>query len=290
MTHSILTNQIRLTPTQFSSRNGAIIDTFLIHHQAGTNDDATINAMVTGSKQVSSNYTISNEGRITLVVDEDNRAWTSSSAFWDGRSITVEIENEFGDPSWGISNAALNAAAALLIDLRKRYNIVNVLGHRDLYSKYGQSYPTYCPGPNTVAEIIRRADNGSENDLTPEQDALLRNIAAHLYAGGTDAAKPTYVGAAGTVYNLLKTPIRRTIDGVAKDIPQVQDDADTNTFVRALRTEVAALTEAVKSIAVGTGTDPEALAAAIVAQLGESPNATEIAKAVRDEFRTTPLS
>lgn len=162
MTHSPLTNQIRLSP-QNSSRGGATIDTFLIHHQAGTNDDATINAMVSGSKEVSANYTISNEGRITLVVDEDRRAWTSSSSHWDGRSITVEIENQSAGGDWPISDAALNAAAALLRDLRRRYNIVRVIGHRDLYTAaFGwASYPTFCPGPHTVAEIVRRADAGS---------------------------------------------------------------------------------------------------------------------------------
>lgn len=159
MTHSALTNQIRQS-NQRSSRNGTRVDTFLIHHQAGTSDDWTINAMVTGSKQVSANYTISNEGRLTLVVDEDYRAWTSGSssdggrgAQWDRRSITVEIENESAGGDWPISNAAFQTAINLLADLRKRYQISNVLGHRDLYQMFQASYPTYCPGPNTVARI-----------------------------------------------------------------------------------------------------------------------------------------
>lgn len=160
MTHSPLTDQIRLS-AQSSSRNGSAIDTFLIHHQAGTNDDATINAMVSGSKEVSANYTISNEGRLTCVVDEDLRAWTSGSssdggrgAAWDRRSITVEIENESGAPDWRISDAAIAKAAALLNDLRQRYGITNVLGHRDLWTQYQASYPTYCPGPDTVDRIL----------------------------------------------------------------------------------------------------------------------------------------
>ncbi|MGL4998043.1 MAG: N-acetylmuramoyl-L-alanine amidase [Cetobacterium sp.] len=163
MTHSPLTNQIRLS-NQSSSRQGAKIDTFLIHHQAGTNDDAVINAMISGSRQVSSNYTISNEGRITLVVDEDLRAWTSGSssdggkgAAWDRRAITVEIENESGSPDWRISAAALDAAARLLRDVRQRYGTKITLGHRDLWTQYRASYATYCPGPETVAAIVARA-------------------------------------------------------------------------------------------------------------------------------------
>ena len=173
MTHSALTNQIRLS-SQNSSRNGTRIDTFLIHHQAGTNDDAVINSMVSGSKQVSANYTISNEGRLTLVVDEDFRAWTSGSssdggkgAQWDRRSVTVEIENEAGAPDWPISAAAIETAAKLLIDLKDRYGVTNVLGHRDLWNLYQASYATFCPGPDTVNRIVARANELSAGGFTP---------------------------------------------------------------------------------------------------------------------------
>src|SRR5690606_2409348 len=138
MTHSALTDQIRESTTQRTPRK-AKIDTFLIHHQAGTNDDAVIAGMPAHSG-VSANYTIANEGRLTLVVNEDFRAWTSGStsdggkgAAWDHRSITVEIENEAGAPDWPISQAAIDKAARLLNDLRGRYGISFVLGHRDLY-------------------------------------------------------------------------------------------------------------------------------------------------------------
>lgn len=155
----------RHTSPKHSSRQGASIDTFLIHHMASTDGPGTSRMMIGPSgRTVSANYTIMADGRIIGVVPEELRAWTSGAAgdggrgaAWDRRSITVEIENESGDPDWRISSAALNAAAALLKDLRKRYPIVNVLGHRDLYSRFGASYPTYCPGPNTVATIVALA-------------------------------------------------------------------------------------------------------------------------------------
>jgi hypothetical protein len=119
--------------------------------------------MVNATRQVSANYTISNEGRITLVVDEDRRAWTSGSstdsgrgAEWDRRAITVEIENETAAPEWRISSNAVDAAARLLADLRTRYNITHVLGHRDLKAQYNASYATFCPGPDTVQNILNR--------------------------------------------------------------------------------------------------------------------------------------
>jgi N-acetyl-anhydromuramyl-L-alanine amidase AmpD len=63
--------------------------------------------MVKATKEVSANYAVSNEGRITGVVDEEDRAWTSGSttdggagAAWDRRSITLEIENETAGGGW----------------------------------------------------------------------------------------------------------------------------------------------------------------------------------------------
>lgn len=191
MTYSGLTNQAFDT-WQKSSRNGTTIDTFLIHHQAGSNDDSVIQEMISGSRQVSANYTIQSDGRLTSVVPEEWRAWTSGSstdggkgAQWDRRSITVEIENDGGAPDWHISQAALGKAAMLLADLNTRYNIVNVLGHRDLWNLYRASYATFCPGPNTVAEILAIA-GGSPVNIPASPPVASSN--GWDYAGGGSAA------------------------------------------------------------------------------------------------------
>lgn len=189
MVKSKLTDQTKLSH-QSSDRRGTTIDTFLIHHQASTNDNATIAEMVNATKQVSANYTISNEGRITAVVPEELRAWTSGStsdggkgAAWDRRSITVEIENQTGDPDWKISDKALDAAAALLHDLKKRYKIAHVLGHRDLWTKYRASYSTYCPGPHTVTDIVRREAAISDKPKPPKP------VADHHYVEPSAATR-----------------------------------------------------------------------------------------------------
>lgn len=175
MTHSTLTNRIRIS-TQSSPRNGSTVDTFLIHHAAtvSSTGESIVNMMVNKTREVSSNYVIGGDGTIWLVVDEDRRAWTSGSstdggrgAAWDRRSITVEIANESGSPDWGISAAAIDSAAKLLNDLRSRYSISNVLGHRDLWESYRASYPTYCPGPDTVSRVLSRA---SQSEQTKDID------------------------------------------------------------------------------------------------------------------------
>lgn len=161
MTHSALTNQIRLTPRQKSSRKGRRIGYVQLHHQASTNDDSTINMMQTGSRQVSANYTCSNEGRLTLVVDEAERAWTSGSPVDDEVAITVEIENEAAGPSWRVSDAAHEKVAQLVADVATRYgfpiNRERVYGHKELYTRHRRSYATACPGGVDLDRIVRRA-------------------------------------------------------------------------------------------------------------------------------------
>lgn len=178
MTHSTLTDEVRLSD-QSSSRLGVEVDTYLIHHLAGTDAERAVNDMISGADGGSANYVITNEGKIILVVDEALRSWSAGApndggkgAAWDRRSIAVEIENETGGPEWRISEAAKNAAAALLADLRTRYRIVNVLGHRDLYEQYRASYPTYCPGPDTVADIERRSHTAGLGSTPIEEDIM----------------------------------------------------------------------------------------------------------------------
>lgn len=168
MSFSGLTNQIRRSG-QRSSRQGARVDHLTLHHQAGTNDDAVINMMVNATRQVSANYTVSNEGRITGVVDEEDRAWTSGSstdggkgAAIDRRSITMEIENEAGAPNWPVSQIAHERVAALCADVAKRYGFdlnrsATVEGHRELWTRYRASYPTACPGGLNLDWIVTRA-------------------------------------------------------------------------------------------------------------------------------------
>lgn len=176
MTYTTLATRTDVSPLK-SSRQGAGIDTFLVHHMASTDAASVRRAMLTGSKEVSANYIITSSGEIWGIVPEDERAWTSGSgsdggkgAAWDRRSITVEIENATGAPDWEISEAAITAAASLLADLRTRYPITNVLGHRDLYNLYRASYATYCPGPTTVARILAATPTPAPAAPSEEED------------------------------------------------------------------------------------------------------------------------
>ena len=163
MVHSPLTNGVRLT-SDSSSRNGVKVDRFILHHAATTSLAAILSLFQPGGRTVSANYALGNDGTLILTVDETRRAWTSSSAQWDGRAITIEVANSAtGDP-WPVSDKTFDKLARLIADVGTRYNFpINdntLLTHQELYRRYGASYPTACPGDmqRRKAELINKAN------------------------------------------------------------------------------------------------------------------------------------
>lgn len=180
--------------TQSNART-ADIDVFVVHHQAVSDgDDGTIGAMVSGSRQVSATWTVDTEGpvgnfsrsyaRITSVVPEDRRPWTSASVV-DDRALTVECANSSGAPYWGIDPRSFEAVARLIAYGHKAYGIPlkrstvgdkpGVVGHRDVAGIFGGSYATACPGNLDIDALIARAAELvgqplSGNALTPSED------------------------------------------------------------------------------------------------------------------------
>jgi hypothetical protein len=168
---------------QRSSRGGATIDHFILHHSAAFDAAQVLAEMVSGSKQVSANYVVGNDGTAYGVVDEEDRAWTSGSstdggrgAAWDKRSITFEILDMTGAPDWLISPAAQATVAAIIADVSKRHGITpqragantswTVYGHRELYTIYAASYSTACPG-GLPLDSVTQAAAALLNPVTP---------------------------------------------------------------------------------------------------------------------------
>jgi len=322
MVFSELTDQVRISD-QSSPRNSTI-DTFLIHHQAGINDDAVIAAMVSGSRGVSANYTISNEGRITCVVPEDRRAWTSGSSYdggkgaaWDHRAVTVEIENQSAGGSWPISAKALDAAARLLTDLRSRYSIKHVLGHRDLWNTYRASYATFCPGPETVAKIVTLAGNqistagGGSTPIVDTPKRRKKSMSTLFYDLGTTENGKVVDGktmfalggdSPGTDANWQAT----TVYAHAEDLAATHGSAvplSSGTFANRRAAYLSPVkTSGSAAVSIDYTKLAEALAKAIPPAAGSSvdlapvltvisalPTADAIATATRNVFTTKPL-
>jgi hypothetical protein len=177
MAHSQLTNGVQITSD--SSPRSSRIDRFIVHHAATTSLAAILSLFQPGGRTVSANYALGNDGTLVLAVDESRRAWTSSSAEWDGRAVTIEVANSMAGGSWPVSDASFDKLARLIADVSIRYgfplNDNTVLTHQELYQRYGASYATACPGDlqRRKAELIGRANyyrafgSGTAGD-TPE--------------------------------------------------------------------------------------------------------------------------
>lgn len=175
MTHSPLANGIQITSD--SSPRGSRIDRFIVHHAATTSLAAILSLFQPGGRTVSANYALGNDGTLILAVDEDLRAWTSASAYWDGRAVTIEVANSQAGGSWPVSDASFDKLARLIADVSTRHgfpvNDDTVLTHQELYTRYGDSYATACPGDlqRRKGELIGKANyyRAFPSGKTPQQ-------------------------------------------------------------------------------------------------------------------------
>lgn len=75
----------------------------------------------TTERACSSNYVIGKDGDIAISVEENDRAWTSSSSKNDNRAITVECASDKTDP-YKFPDKTYYALIDLCVDICKRYN------------------------------------------------------------------------------------------------------------------------------------------------------------------------
>ena len=156
MSNSPLVNYTKISPRSNPRKNetynpsGKVIK-ITPHHMAGymTVEQAG-EFFINSDREVSANYSIGTDGRIGLHVEEDRRAWTSSSRPNDYQAITIEVANDSGAPNWHISDAALESLIKLCVDICKRNGMekLNFTGDKSgnlTMHKYFAA--TNCPGP-----------------------------------------------------------------------------------------------------------------------------------------------
>lgn len=155
-------------------------------------------------------------------------------------------------------------------DWSKRSDMPGAHTHATLWPTHASRYGYDRNGNPYSIDLMKYIGNpagggstGEDDMFTDEDRKTLDTLAAMLYAGGPSASKETYLGAEGTIYRFLAQPVSRAVDGVVKKIPQIQDNADTNTLVRVLLVRQAATDAALKALAASNGTDPEAISALI---------------------------
>ena len=148
----LTTKVIPADPSNYSKgRSGQTIKKITWHHMAGNLSIETCGGLwQKKGRNASSNYGIGTDGRIGGYVDEENRSWCSSSASNDNQAITIEIANCGGAPDWPVSDAAVESAIKLTVDICKRYGIKKLVWTGDAngtFTWHCMFTSTACPGP-----------------------------------------------------------------------------------------------------------------------------------------------
>lgn len=165
---------------QYSARSTSV-SMFVIHHAATASLSGVLSMMSSGSREVSANYVVK-DNQIIGVVPEEYRSWSLSSALYDSKAITVETCNSAtGDASgWPISDESYASLAKLVADASTRYGFPidrdHVVGHREIYTRFGASYATACPGGIDLDRVVREAraiQSGQTADSTQEDEDML---------------------------------------------------------------------------------------------------------------------
>lgn len=206
MSNSSLVSYTRISPNRNSPRSQPIRK-ITLHHMAGNMSLEAFGALVAkSSRQMSANYAIDTDGNIGLFCPEADRSWCSSSRANDQQAITVEIANDGGAPDWHVSDAALEAAIRLCVDVCQRNGMPGLTWTGDSSGTLTCHYmfaATACPGPYLkgkmawiAAEVNRRlaAGQGAAGDT----GALAAGAELHLTRCPLYVAS-TATSAAGTV-------------------------------------------------------------------------------------------
>ena len=153
-------------------RKGCKVCKITPHHMSGVLSGEQCARIFQNSKRnASANYCIGVNGDIVCSVEEENRAWTSSSSWNDCRAITIEVSNNKMGGKWTVSNASWKSLVKLCVDICKRYKFrltydgtkYGSLTRHNFYSN------TDCPGPylqskfpQLVKEVNAKLDKASK--------------------------------------------------------------------------------------------------------------------------------
>lgn len=140
---------------KFNERNQPITK-ITIHHAAGVMTfDNLLNYVANCGRDMSSNYVL-RQGKLGLVVEERNRAWTSSSAKNDYQAVTIEVGNSSSGGQWPIADVDLEMLIKWCADVCKRNKIPKLYydgtpnGTLTLHEMFA---PTGCPGPYIKSKL-----------------------------------------------------------------------------------------------------------------------------------------
>lgn len=122
MSNSSLVDYVKISPCRSYGRNHKI-DTVTVHCVVGQLTAESIAwCFADESVEASCNYGVGKDGDISLVVEEKDRSWCTSSGENDNRAITIEVASDMEEPYW-VTDAAFESLIRLLADICARNGI-----------------------------------------------------------------------------------------------------------------------------------------------------------------------
>lgn len=147
-----------------------------IHHMSGKmTGKQCADYFASTDREVSANYCVGYDGDIAVSVDEDRRAWTSSSRENDYAAVTIEVSNDGGAPDWHVSDKALAATIKLCADICKRNGIKKLYYDgttNATLTRHCMFANTDCPGPylksktTYICDEVNKLINASSTTTT----------------------------------------------------------------------------------------------------------------------------
>ena len=263
------------SPNHYNGRNGYAVTHITLHimvgHLAGT-DSVFLNP----GSQASAHYGIGADGAIHQYVSENDGSYSDANSA--SNNSTISIEHEGGMAGVPCTQACMDASARLCADIARRHGWThlwhdglngNIWLHREIPGTDHYGCPDRCVNALPVNRIINRANELLRGDDMSAEDVWnfkQNGVLMRDRVQGTDAAanatktelfrlsrwdEKTHASALG---NLV---VEQPVQGGAKLGDRV---AGIDNKTSQLVTQVAALTEAVKTLAESKGADPDTIA------------------------------
>lgn len=226
MGNSPLVNFTKISPNKTSPRNHKI-DTVTIHCYVGqASVESMGNWFAEKSANCSCNYGIGYDGRIALIVDENDRSWCSSNKANDHRAITIECASDREAP-YAVNDKVYASLIKLLADICKRNDIKELKweGDKSLIGQISKQNMTVhrwfankeCPGDylyerhGQIAKEVNALLSANTKTESKTEDkkvgnTTIREIAKVVYnEAGIIRSYNALLGAAQCIYDMWKS-------------------------------------------------------------------------------------
>lgn len=254
MSNSPLVDFTKISPNKTSPRNRKI-DTITIHCYVGqASVESMGNWFAEKSANCSCNYAIGFDGRMALIVDENDRSWCSSNKANDNRAITIECASDREHP-YAINDKVYDSLIKLCADICKRNGIKKLLWKADksLIGQVDKQNMTVhrwfankeCPGDyiykrlGTIAEEVNvelgievkeeSDDFESYFNKIPVSDSNILDVSKVVYGeAGIIKSYEALLGAAQCIHDMLESgKFGNTVTQVMKNNFHAYGTADT---------------------------------------------------------------